>query len=182
MQAVAEITQRQDQLRKNITENETILNQLRQERGQLAIADSKKNAQQIKLLDKQIDDRRKDLENFPVELQILGDQLATAQTEEAQAAMNALLSQQKSAAGQMEAISKKLVKSLEVAYDLNIQLTTVVSRYTALLEQTGQPTTMQATCRPSEQLLQVVYETLKGELEGQPKNIRCQGQPPFVRI
>lgn len=176
-----EITARIEQVKKNKIDNEARLEQLRVERSQLAIEDSTKNAATIKKLDNQIADVRRDIENHPIELRMLGEQLTKAQAEEAQAAKNALLSQQKSAAARMETLSKKLVAALEVAYDLNLQLTASTDRYCALLKQTGQDISMKATCRPSEQMLKVIYETCKAELSGiqQP---RTSGQPPYVRI
>ena len=179
---VAEITARMEQVRKNLHTNEIKLNDLRVKRGQLSIENAEENKIIITRLDKQIENVRRDIENAPTEVRLLEEQLTAELAKVSQAAKDSLLSQQKSCVGQMEAISKKLVDALEIANDWNLQLVVVATRYCSLQKQTGQDITMGATCRPSEQLLQVVYETLKGELEGQPQNARCQGQPPYVRI
>ncbi|GAJ08056.1 unnamed protein product [marine sediment metagenome] len=179
----AEIEQRMEQVQKNLHTNETRLNDLRVNRGKLSIENATENSHIIDRLDKQIESCRKDISNAPVELSILEENLKASQQQTAAKQMEQLLSQQKSCAGSMEAISKKLVKALEISHDLNIQLTTATTRYVALQKQTNVDVLMKPTCRPSEQLLQVVYETLKAELEGsKPQTARCPGQPPYVRI
>ena len=178
---VAEIQARQDQLRKNITEKEAILNQLRIERGQLAIADSKKNAEAIKKLDKQIDDRRKDLENFPIELKILQESLAVEQKRLEVEAKDALVAEQQTVANSMEDLSKELVEQLAVAFETNNKLQASIDRYVALASQTGQTLESPNCCQGSQQMLKVIYETCKAEVEG-IKSPRTAGQPPFVRI
>lgn len=180
MQTVVEIQARIDKEKAKVASNKSLLSKLGGDRAKLAIQGGEKSAQTIGRLDKQMGTLRRDIENAPDIVTELKRQLAEATAKEKQKAMDALIEQQKSCAGQMEAISKKLVKALETANDLNIQLDVVTRRYCTLKEQTNQDIAM-TTCWPSEQMLKVIYETLNAELQGAIPQ-RIAGHPPFVRI
>lgn len=168
-----------EQVKHNLITNQTELKELRIQRAQLAL--NKGSVAELAKLDKQIDALVRNIENGPATVAVLEDKLKEQQAQAAQTERDQLLSQQKSCAGQMEAISKKLVAALEVANDLNIQLDTVTRRYVALQKQTNQDVIMKAVCWPSEQMLKVIFETLSAEFGGQVPQ-RITGVPPFVRI
>ncbi len=178
------VEQRKQQIaekQKELSDATAELEGFRLERAKLTTGD-KPNDKAVKKLDGQIQVANEIIENAPTELQFLNEHLIAEEQQVAQAAMDALLSQQKSAAKQLEDISPKLVAALEVAHNLNIQLADAERQYCGLLSQTGQQISMNNHCRPSEQLLKVVYDVLKAELEGGSRINRPKGQPPFVKV
>lgn len=163
---IEEITVRQNQLRKNITENESILNQLRIERGQLSIADAKKNTEAIRRLDKQIDTRRRNLENFPIELSLLEEQLTKEKQLEAQKQKVALLKQQQKVVDDVEQLSDDFVNTLTRAMELNTDLRSAITAETRLREKTGQVLLSQY-CHGSQQSLRMLLEMSQHQMQGQ---------------
>jgi len=165
--------------RKQLTDATAELEGLREQRARLSIDKPKSKA--LKELEDHIADSTTVVQNVPDEIQVLNERLQEAQAEEAQTAMNALLSQQKVFAGQMEMLSVKFVASLEIANDLNLQLITATDKYCALQKQTGQDVIIKPTCRGSLQMMKVLFETNEAELAGK-QAVRTQGQPPFLYI
>lgn len=173
---VTEITERMEQVRKNITTNKTKLEQLRVERGQLSIENSKANAQSIARLDVQIEDTRKDVENGPIELRILEENLTVEEQRLAAEARDQLLNQQKEVAGNIEELSEDFVNTLGRAVEINEQLLPALSAYNGLQAKTG-ANVIGSICQGSRGWLRALYEICQGEMEGQP---RPNNMPPIL--
>lgn len=165
---VTEITERMEQVRKNITTNKNKLDQLRVERGQLSIENSKANAQSIARLDVQIEDVRKDVENGPIELRILGENLTKEQERLAQEARDELLNQQKEVATTVEQLSQELIVALGNTLTINEKLLPTLSAYNSLREKTGADV-LGSCCQGSRGWLRAVYEICENEMQGQPR-------------
>lgn len=172
---VTEIKQRIEQVRKNITANKTKLDGLRVERGQLSIENSKVNAQSIAKLDVQIADCRKDVENGPIELRILEENLTKEQERLAQAERDTILESQNVVAGNIEQLSQEFIDALAKAVQINEQLLLALSAYNNLREKTGQ-NVLGSHCRGSRGWLKAVYEICQGEMESRP---RPANMPPI---
>ncbi len=179
---ITEIEQRQEQLRKNIYNNETKLGNLQARHRELSaqFAGPVENESMLHSLQTQIDDIQRDIETCKNELPMLDKHLVAEQARETKA-VKAALSAQKSCAGQMEALSPKLVAALETAHDLNLQLQAVTQRYVVLLKQTGQSIPMKGVTRGSEQMLKVIFETCQAEVKGIAQPRIC-GRPPYTYI
>lgn len=170
-----EITERMEQVRKNITTNESRLDSLRVQRGQLSIENSKANAQSIARLDVQIEDVRKDVENGPIELRILEENLTKAQERLAAEAKDQLLNQQKEIASNIEELSQELIIALSNTLTINEKLLPALLAYNGLREKTGQDV-LGNCCQGSRGWLRAVYEICENEMQGQP---RPNNMPPI---
>jgi chromosome segregation ATPase len=162
----AEIQTRISQMRKGITDNKVKLDSLRTNRGQLSIDNAEENEPVITRLDKQIEDLRKALENTPVEIRLLEEQLTQAQAKESQKQQEQLLSEQKKVGRDVEELSKQFIKALKAAKNINEQLQSAITTHTALAQRTGQQV-LRDYCHGSEQSLKMLLETMEQQMKGQ---------------
>jgi len=171
-----ELTARIEQVKANEVTNSKKLESLQDERARLTL-----RAGNTKTIDAKIADVRRDVESAPHELKLLENQLTEATAKQKQKAMDALVAEQQTAANSMEDLSKKLVTQLAAAVETNNKLQASIDRYVALQKQTGQTLQSPNCCRGSQQMLKVIYETCRAEVEG-IKNPRTEGRPPYIRI
>jgi len=163
---IQQIQTKIDKIRNTLHDNKAKLEQLRVQRGQLAIESSTKNSKTIARLDEQIESVRKDLENLPVQLKLLEELLTAEKKVAAQKERDALLEKQKEIARDVEALSEQFIELLKQANYANEQLRLALRAETGLKEKTGQQF-LENYCHGSQQSLRMLLETMKAQMEGQ---------------
>lgn len=142
---------------------------LRAERARLILGKDKSN--RVSLIDKEVNQLRVAIDNFPTELSLLEQNLSTENERLAQVERDNLREQQEIVAREIESLSVKFIESLKKANGISEQLLPAITAEANLAKQTNQQV-LENYCNPSEGSLSMLLETCEAEMSGQPANLR----------
>ena len=168
IKTVNEIQAQIEGLRESTEHKEEQLEQYRNKRAELVIneAMTTKNKARVTSIDSEIKQLKRAIENFPTELKLLEENLATEQNRIAEVERAELVIKQEEAADEVQVLSKSFVAILEKAVNINTQLIAALTAEAGLAQKTGQHFLTEC-CRGSLQSLSLLFEAMQNQLRGE---------------
>lgn len=159
---VAQIEEKLEQSKVELSDNKTKLDELRSQRAKLLL-----DGKDTKEVDKAIFRLEHITTNGPAVITELENQLTAEQEKQKQAEHKKKLSQQKKAAKQIESLSKEFVDALGKAMDANDKLKSAFDQYNRLRRQTNESCVSKNVTLGSVDMLKWVFDFCKKELSGE---------------
>ena len=143
-----------------------LIDELRQERAKLSIEGDNKNSKRITCIDNEIIKLTTAIGNYPAELELLQQNLATENQRIAQNERDTLLEKQNEVAENIENLSQQFIEALKTANEINNQLQAALQAYSGLQQKTGETVLSNEHCQGSQDYLRVLLETMEYQMAG----------------